>query len=307
MGRFLPLFILWVLLGGGSANAFAPLHDAGRARQVARPGPGALRVFQQQAPKAPRAELRRSSGVRFKSVHKKWSMLWDSQTLSPGVLFGEGLTLFDPQTPPTNKFVDGSRSFLASHAELFGVDARDLETVSSRGGGKAWYVRLEQTFRGLPVIGSGVDFRFKNGKLVLIRANLHPDITVATTPTLTASQVEKLATDSLSTDGWTDFRSLKDSRLGVWVQRSARGVAYRLVWTTRHETGQPRGRWVSHVDARTGVVWKQTNEFLYASDTNLTVQGWVEPRKVGDVQELQNFPYLEVEVPGGGGKRDDRF
>jgi Zn-dependent metalloprotease len=154
------------------------------------------------------------------------------------------------------------RAVLRHHAEWFrlrpGVD--ELVVVESRAAEWLRYLKLQQFYRGVPVVGASYEARvFPGGRVASIEGRFQPDIELIMTPAVNEQLAESRAR-ALIVNGalppevpilrFDVERTLKGNRALVVVQRE-RGLV--LAWSVVVENG-PTERARVYIDADAGDV-----------------------------------------------------
>ncbi len=188
-----------------------------------------------------------------------WRAVFDEATGLPLKAWGPPLALGPTRT--TGEVEAALLAFLDRHPDLAGVDTGSLHLGSAGYLERrdTWYVTLEETLDGVPVVGGGVDARIVGGRLVFLRVKTHPFA-----PRLPAAVLdEALAVREAVGRGpapWVVHERL-GARLVALPREDARDASLDLAWEVRTETDVPRGRWLAYVDARSGALLGLLNEF----------------------------------------------
>src|SRR5437667_1018884 len=143
-------------------------------------------------------------GVSTGPVSDQWDVQWDPQTRTPTAMTNRSLQdiAVNRGTPAVSDSAAEAAvaAVVQQHAEWFrmrpGVDA--LVPIDSRV--NAWLrdVRLQQTYRGVPVAGVGYVARvLPSGRVSLIQGRCQPDIELIVTPSVDAQTAESHARAAL--------------------------------------------------------------------------------------------------------------
>jgi hypothetical protein len=165
-----------------------------------------------------------------------------------------------------------ARSFLAANASAFGiVNANDLKLFSQREALGGYLLRFQQTFNGIPVKDGGVGVVMNGNKQVVMASGPYfRDVSVNTTPGLTAEQARAAADADLSRYGVAlpshvlsllqpAYDRLAEQAAPVQNLQPQLGIyptadGYRLVWKVARFSTNPFGLYLISVDAHTGEV-----------------------------------------------------
>jgi hypothetical protein len=128
-----------------------------------------------------------------------------------------------------------------------------------------WYVDFDRVVGGVPIWRGGVTARIKLDKLVMFGVDTYPGVAADTTPVLDATT----AIAAAELDGPASLADHRDesATLQLLPMDTRTGVELRLVWEVRSRTAAPLGKWVSHVDARTGQLLNVYNEIRFFDGT----------------------------------------
>ena len=120
---------------------------------------------------------------------------WDVDTASIAVIAPNGWAAAgDP--------AQAARSVIATLQPWLRVKTDGLRFVSSNKARGRHYIHFERYVYGLRVVGGRFDVQIAQGRVVLIRADLHPGIELDVDPKLSLAQARRLAEDALSIGGW---------------------------------------------------------------------------------------------------------
>ena len=188
-----------------------------------------------------------------------------------------------------------SRKFLGAAPELLGADMDDLRL--GRSGYDAttdtWYVQLDQVLPGtnIPVWRGAVDVVIKKGRLLFFSVNTLPDSDRVDPQPTVSRRVAMANARSWGPAGNTTHTG-EDAQLMVLPQERSGALAGRLVWTVTSRTEQPRGDWVSFVDAKSGELLHTYNTVRYLSGT---VSAEHDVRTVDGEMMVSPVPWMRVQ------------
>ncbi len=180
----------------------------------------------------------------------------DAHTWTPSYLVGSGVETGLPLANDRDA-ESSARSIIAAHPEVFGAEAAELTLRDVRRALGAVAVHVVQTHHGIPVWGASAHLTFtESGRLFAMGSRIYDDVDVSVDPWLSAPEAERVARDALPFDPSTDVVE-RGTTLGILpVPAGPSDVDHHLVWRSRIHTADPRGIWVTHVDAHSGeIVW----------------------------------------------------
>ncbi len=184
-----------------------------------------------------------------------WFGRWNPTTGLPHRLFANGYSF-----PVRGE--DGFRlkclDFVNKHPDIFGnVGSNELVPLSISFRNEVWYAIFGQVHDGLRVEGARVDFRVKNGNLVMFGASVVPNLVANGTPSVSEELAVSIARKNF------EFVSYETE---VIYLAHADG---RMVWKIKAQNFSPVRNWAIYLDAATG-------EILYSFDeTRSLVRGTV--------------------------------
>jgi flagellar hook capping protein FlgD/thermolysin metallopeptidase-like protein len=264
----------------------APASDG----SVSLPGPGAVHFTNTPAQEALEAS---PAWQAFRGRYGDWNAVWNEATASPHRTFGPPIALagFADQAASVDRAV---RAFIHANADIFGP-APDLELVTAERAGIVWYVRYRQTVAGVPVLFSDWEFRVgANGNLFAFGADAErPAPGTLTRPGLVGAVAREAAKQGLAFNPGTD-RVEGGSELALLPYPTEDGTELRLVYEVDVRTANPRGNWLTYVDAATGDVLLRANRVRY--DISGTVTALVHPLIPTESLVQVPLPHLNVTV-----------
>ncbi|MBI2571616.1 MAG: proprotein convertase P-domain-containing protein [Candidatus Schekmanbacteria bacterium] len=225
-----------------------------------------------------------------------WEMAVDTRTSLPAVIRGNGIELLSKS--PTQREVElAARAFAAQVAPLWGVRAEDLALdYAEYAKSGIWVARFHQLHQSLPVWKSRLQLTFKAGRLVLVRADLHPRISVGATPRVSATAAASRVAQRYSA-AFNGARQGSSPTLYVYPQQRGVRTAYALAWNV--ESATANAEIGALVDAATGDILEAVDLRAYADVTG-TVSGSVDRRTVGDPQDTILLDGITVSVSSLG-------
>ncbi len=216
-----------------------------------------------------------------------WAARFDEKTGTAHRMWGPGIALNTTSDDVLSKSVV---DFVTRHG-LSGVTSGQLQVhdVMRIARTDRIYVDADVLFDGHPVYRGGVAARIEHGKLVMLGIDTYPHAVRVGTENVDASTA---ATNAIAAGPAASARhNLGESRL-MWLPEEVRGkVQLRLVWQVRSETQEPRGKWVSFVDATDGSLVAVYNDVRFAAGT---VSGEHEIRTVDDDVITSPLPFVKV-------------
>ena len=147
-----------------------------------------------------------------------------------------------------------SLDFLTRYREFFGIQPKLLSAPEITTNGRWWFVKYRQVHKGMLVLNAGVGITVdRTGKVIAAGANVYPDISVESTPSLSAAAAASTARSSLERSG----QALSEaSSLKVLPSKSYEGVDLKLVWqvTLENVDGHTPISKTVLVDAKDGAI-----------------------------------------------------
>ena len=215
-------------------------------------------------------------GVTAGRLSDQWLVRWDSESRTPTQMMNRSLQDETPQEAPAiSDSAAGAAvwAVLLEHQDWFrlrpGVD--DFVVVRSYSRGWVRFLRIGQTYKGVPIAGAGYDARvLSGGRVGSLEGRFHPEIEMNVDPVLSPDQAETRA-QTIFAGGSSAPASLprfqfeyengfRDPRILVLVPQ---GRQYTLAWGVVVRA-PPTGSWRVYVDATSGAV---VGCQLIASDT----------------------------------------
>lgn len=184
------------------------------------------------------------------TIHRAWG---------PGIEMGPLQTVQDAQDAIL-RFVERNPQLLA------GAEVGSLQPGSTGYDARTdtWFVDFDRTVNEVPVWRSSFTARIKQGRLIMIGAQVFPGAdALDTIPSISeAAAVELAIQDGPASDALHLGASAAPIILPV---DGGSTVDFRLCWQVRTTTQEPAGQWVSFIDAHTGELISVHNEVRYAS------------------------------------------
>ncbi len=248
-----------------------------------------------------------------------WQVRFDEVTGTPLRAWGAGIDLGPVATEA--QVQAAVLQLLSQHEDLLGVPVSSLRLGQARldASTDSWILRFDQVApgsnqatggnlapfeffasHGQPVVWRGaVQARVRYGKLVMLGAQTYPGVDrLDTTPRLTATQAFDVA---IGQGPHPDaVHDIDGATLVVLPLDGADGLDLRLAWMVRTETGSdpdygdPRGQWVSFVDAQDGSLLNVFNQVRYMA----AVYGEHDTRTVNGDTSVSPMVYLNVQGSG---------
>ncbi len=211
----------------------------------------------------------------------EWQFIWNSETGQPHRIIGEGISIGEPKNG--DDAVQLSLNFAGKNERIFPSQC-ELRPLSVRNAMNTWIVVFREYYRGLPVLTGRADFRIKRGNLVLIGADVHPNMDVDITPSLSPDEAQQIAAQEFQ---------FSNSKSELMIAPFDGGE---LVWHLSAKNDSPVHRYHIFVDAHSG-------EILYWWDEIPTVYGevtaMVHPLYEVDEPETVSMPNMHIENEGG--------
>lgn len=194
-----------------------------------------------------------------------WQARFDERTGTAHRAWGPGIALGSLQSDTDVE--RALRRLFARYPGLVGSASQDLKLTSAGHVARTdtWYVDFQRYVDGIPVWRGGVTARIKNGNLVLLGVDTHPQATEAGPVAYSADEAVALAiSDGPVPDA--EHTDAKASQVVLPLERDGR-LRYHRAWQVRTRTQSPPGIWVSFVDAATGELLNVHNEVRFLDGT----------------------------------------
>ncbi len=268
----------------GTASAFAPTVSSQAVVMKATGAPAVgIRVLRPTV-----AKVTDKAAFTALGAKASWKMQRDALSGAVRLISGGQLTQSVVKSAKPADFVDLALAFVAQHEKLLGVSAKDLEVNQDalHVDSDVQFVKFKVLRDGLVVEDAGLDFRFKQGKLLQVVAQSFGE---ATSDLRGAKGgLERVASAAVLADSVT-----------------ARGEAYRvvagpkgydLVRVARFDAVTENDAFGVQVEAATGQVFELRPTKLHLSGS---ASGQVHDRWYAE--PLQIFPYGDTNLVFEGG------
>jgi hypothetical protein len=257
----------------------------------------------------------------FEDNSPDWEVHWDSRSDRPHLIQGAGhpllpgaansLTAADISLETHRKVkladVEGQvRGFMARYPDLLRVDPESLRLDPTRsysvGNGRAWFVELQQFYRGVPVEGANVYFRINNGNLVQFGADRIGDVQVNMVPRSDRARrfselLAQLGIPRATLSEIRDEGTLKiyptltaDEKPGEAFRGTpGTGYGYTLVWEFVFRRQNDPTTYKALLDAHSGKILQVVDLNRYSQ-----VKGGIYPTTNTDAEVVVPFPFANV-------------
>ena len=245
----------------------------------------------------------------FVQDHPKWQARFDQDTFRPIRAWGDGIY-----------FDDASQEALALQLQVF-FDQYSLAGIKSSHlrlrelnydqNTDRWYGFWNQTFalaqgvwndvtntqiNEVPVWRSGVHVRLANQHLTMLGVDTHPNISNHFSVQVSALEALKIAQKQGPAKEASHWNTSVSLVLLPWketeVSHKEAVLEYHLCWLVHSETYHPRGKWVSFVDAETGLLRNVYNEVRFLEGSILAEH---DTRTVNGEMSLSPLPLLNID------------
>lgn len=220
-------------------------------------------------PAVQRAHGSRGEWTDFLLRHgPRWTARWDARSHTALRFYGEGIEVGQPTTDE-EAFAIGE-TFFYDNEDLLGdgVLVEDLVRISAKEAHGTRYVSFRREYRGVPVEGSRVHVRIKNGRLFMGGVDTHPDADVPTSPAIPFEAAVEVARGDLSTLAPRDRLTAEgDVELVVYPLPLEDRYEYHLAWKVRMVREDGPGTWDVFVDATDGSLVDRLDRVLWLDGT----------------------------------------
>jgi hypothetical protein len=184
--------------------------------------------------------------------------------------------------------------FVNSHPEIFQVDPMDLVVMKDEIHAGIRYLIYNQTYNGLLVAKSRVDFRYaKSGKLVMIGSDVFPMLDLSTTPAISDSTAYQILVNDVNESVAPELERVE---LVVYPVPETGALAWRI----------DAGDWRMYINAIDGSILERIHNewtYTYYAHTNNNVK-MTSPL---DTQVQVPGSYTQVEYRSGTGWGSQRY
>lgn len=233
----------------------------------------------------------------FLNRHPRWSVHFNEANQKPHRAYGDPIYLSSSTDP-----VQAVRNFVNEELALFDIPMANLQLQGTHRSEKYTFVNFTQYHEGLEIINSRLTFKLsKKGELILFGADVFNNIQLSTQA--------NIQTDAAISAAAADLELIKTNRvepaLKVLAIPKGRHYDFHLVYTVvsegvdEHDNNMPT-RFISLVDAHTGVVLSRHNEVVQIAPSNgsFVVKGTIFPTHLLNPSAVYSLPYIRVVVDG---------
>jgi hypothetical protein len=287
------LAIIMVSAAAQTARAFGPSPSA--EYEIKFPGDNFMPIYAMDE----QDQLAAASvgWQRFtQSMAPNWrAFLWNEATGVPDFAAGAPISMLPAGTYDQAQVSARSQDFLGTVQDLVRVSPEDLRFESLLVLGDGAYVHFQQYYHDLPVFFGLLSLHLDHGSVNAISAEVCPNITLDTTPTLSAAQAAERARVYMPWNAETD--GVRETTLGILPVILGKLVTPYLVYRVHFDTRSPRGDWEAYVDAQDGeVYWRYdlNNYYTITGDD----RGDVQERRADDPWSDYPAPYQRITADG---------
>ena len=236
-----------------SADAFAPTDDV-------HIGIEPQRVYQVH-PQAQAALYRTKAWRAFAATDGQgWTATWDELSDSPHRMRGPGI---DMGSVADESEVEAALvAFFDRHERLFAFEAGTLRTksINYSAVNDTWYADFDTPRNGLNVYRGALTARVVGGNLVMVGGPTYGNVAIRGDLVVSESQATQRA---INRGPVPEAAHYDVSAEAILLPMEEDGLHLRTTWMIRTQTDEPRGIWVSFVDAETGELLNVHNEVRY--------------------------------------------
>ncbi len=242
----------------------------------------------------------------FVAAHPLWNVEFNEASGKPRRAYGPPIPVAGASPE------EQANAFIAGQLAVFGLPAEGLVHSSTIRGAKTTFVHFRQEHLGLPVFRAKLSVKLDPLRgVIAFGVDVYDDIAIATTPSLSASEVAQAAWEGLTQVEATEvlgLRVLPVPRQG-WSEHR---LVYEVLLHTRQ--GMTPGRYRTVVDAENGKLWHRVNEVmdhqscgvgasrtgdgLAENGAQVEVIASVRPNGPLEPAEMRGMPDLRVAVDG---------
>jgi Zn-dependent metalloprotease len=250
--------LILTLVAAGSASAFLPSETGAEASRIAVSMP--MLEDNRLTPTIDSEATIYDAQAATAGLSGQWEVRWNRLTGTPHRMVGSGVDLSPGGFASAAEVDATSRAFVAGRTALAGVQAADLKVLAIENGAGLWSALYEQTHRGIPVEGARVDLVYtESGRLILFGSDAHRPIKVDVSPALNPQAALAAGSAGLP----AEFKVTVQPELRIlpiptaFPNEEELRVVHHLAYRMTLETAEPRGLWITWVDAHSGqVLWR---------------------------------------------------
>jgi len=200
---------------------------------------------------------------------------------------------------------DASLAVVMEAPGVFGVDPGDLVLQTARRGAGIHFLIYRQMYRGLPIEGARVDFRWRDGRLVMTGADTRAISDLDPDPDVT--EEEAVGRAAVAVGLTLEGARPDEARLTVVPEGHFGQTGHRLAWRIligRRDESAP-GFWAVWIDAADGAVLQVRDLIAYGAGGR--VEAWAERFTPGDRPEIFPAAHSRVLLLSGGQLLEQAF
>lgn len=219
-----------------------------------------------------------------------WQAIWSRDQDVPMIVVGAPLMIHNVPSDAQDALALGD-IFLREHGALLGIEPGKWVPGTPVLVNRIWMVPYRESVSGIPIYGGRIDLRItQSGELVAFFAKTHPDLDVATRPSISQGTSLKL------------LQSNRDFPAGLELENSAleilpMGDDGYLCWRMDIRGSEPDQRWTVWVDAHSGVLRAASSRVISDQVTG-DIQGEALPHYWNDPLTAYLFSWENVQVEG---------
>ena len=186
-----------------------------------------------------------------------------------------------------------AKRFFADYEDIIKVKPQNLSLIKSDHSGGKWYISYQQIHNNIPVYQGSVEFTIgRQGKIYYVSADIFPNITISTVPSISQQRVKDIAEQDFRTADMDSVFLDEDMQLLVYPKVRANDITYHLVYKIRLRSLKPFKQWIYYVDAQSGEIVHNMDALLYGE---WNINGRVEKQYLPETKDDTPIEYGGIE------------
>ncbi|MDI6752405.1 MAG: T9SS type A sorting domain-containing protein [bacterium] len=225
-----------------------------------------------------------------KGYNNKWKIRFNAETGIPKKIFGYHTA------PVKGRPCKIARAFLSENQALLRIETKNLKLLKVAENRKFNHVVYQQIYQGLLVERANLSLSLtKDGQIVSIDSNYHPEIKTPITPIIHKSRAIEITKDYLGPKS-----PIIRSEVTLVVLPKDKGI---LSWKVRFFCHDPLGDWIYYIAADSGKIIEKYNNLRF--QTSGRVMGKVFPSVGSDPLHSVPFAHEEINIGTSQTTTDD--
>lgn len=219
---------------------------------------------------------------------QKANIVMDQKTAIPSRITGlkyKPKKLAEIGTPITDEKVNELfKAFLDENMAVLNVDSANLKLISKTMRKGKWYVKYQQLYQGIPVVGATVGMGgTETGEIINYGASYQPDITIDIAEKVSKDKAITIAKATYEQKLLSELNVRKIEKVILPVEKDKK-LEYFFAWRIDlvAKTERVKNDKIFIIDAKNGEILKQYPSRFYGSSAYGTVRGEIYPENPTD-------------------------